>query len=45
MSQLYKELGGTANVGGEATPNKGETREFWGRIWSVDKQHTRMHRG
>ena len=39
QSQLYKELGGTARTGGDTTPNAEEAREFWGRIWSVDKQH------
>ena len=39
QSQLCKELGGTANVRGEATPNADKAKEFWGTIWSVDKKH------
>ena len=39
QSQLYKELGGTAKTGGEASPNADEAKEFWSKIWSVDKQH------
>ena len=40
QSQLYKELSG-ANKTGDAnsTPDADGTREFWSRIWSVDKQH------
>ena len=41
QSQLYKELGGVKIHGSKATPNADEAREFWGKIWSVDKEHDR----
>ena len=39
QSQLYKELGGTANSGSNQTPNTAEAKKFWESIWSADKQH------
>ena len=39
QSQLYKELGGTSNKGSNQAPDAGEAREFWERIWSVEKSH------
>ena len=39
QSQLYKELGGTSNGGSNQVPDAGEAREFWERIWSVEKTH------
>ena len=41
QSQLYKELGGATNNSANHTPNATEAREFWGKIWSVDKRHDR----
>ena len=39
QSQLYKELGGTANCGSNQTPDADEARTFWSSIWSADKEH------
>ena len=39
QSQLYGELGGGTRDGNNSTPNADESREFWSRIWSVDKEH------
>ena len=38
QSQLYKELGGIPR-GSNQAPHAGEAREFWERIWSVEKSH------
>ena len=39
QSQLYKELGGTANSDSNQNPNAAEAKRFWEGIWSAAKQH------
>lgn len=37
--QLYKELGGKANLGPTEAPDAEEATKFWSGIWSVEKNH------
>ena len=40
--QLYKELGGGSGAPNyNESQNAAEAREFWNRIWNVDKEHDR----
>ena len=42
QTQLYKELGGgSGDPNSNESQNAAEAREFWSRIWNVDKEHDR----
>ena len=36
---MYKELGNSAGPSNNAPPNAEEAKEFWSKIWSVNKEH------
>jgi hypothetical protein len=41
QSQLYKKLNGISRNGNNTQPNAAESKEFWSKIWSVEKEHDR----